>query len=60
MHNKEKASTIVVMICNLQMEKPLQPTPYTILLFKMFLFAQGDKQPMCHPTKGGTRKNILG
>jgi len=43
----------------MQVAKPLQPTPYTILLFKMFLFAQGDKQPMCHPTKGGTWENFL-
>jgi hypothetical protein len=60
MHNKEEASIIVVMICNMQMANQLQPTPYTILLFKMFLFAQGDRQPMCHLTKGGTQKNILG
>lgn len=57
--NKEEASTIIVMICNMQVANPLQPTPYTILLFKMFLFAQGDKQPMCHPTKGGTWENFL-
>jgi len=43
----------------MQVANPLQPTPYTILLFKMFLFAQGDKQPMCHPTKGGTWENFL-
>lgn len=60
MHNKDEASTIVVMVCNMQMAKPLQPTPYTILVFKMFLFTQGDRQPMCHPTKGGTLEIILG
>jgi hypothetical protein len=32
---------------------------WTVLIIKMFMFARGFREPLFHPTKGGTRHNIL-
>jgi hypothetical protein len=38
---------------------PTQPTPFIILLLKMFLFTQGKGQALDDPIKGGMNENIL-
>jgi hypothetical protein len=50
---------MVVAIRNIEKTNPLRPTPFTIMLLKTFLFAQGTGQALVDPIKGKMRENIL-
>ncbi len=56
--SNEEVDTVVVAIHNMEKTIPAQPTPFNVLLLKMFLFAQGKGQALVDPIKGGTKKNI--
>jgi hypothetical protein len=58
-HNKEETKSIASTTCNMQKTKPLQPTLWIVLILKMFMFAWGLAQFVCHLTKGRNKKNIL-
>jgi hypothetical protein len=58
-HNKNEAPTIIVTIFNMEKSNLLWPTPYTMLLVKMFLFTWCIKQAKCHPINGRTRENTM-
>jgi hypothetical protein len=59
MHSKEEALKVALAICNMQMLSLLRPTPWIVLIIKMFMFAKGFREPLSHPIKGGIRHNIL-
>jgi hypothetical protein len=58
-HNKEETKSRASTTCNMQKTKPLQPTLWIVLILKMFMFAWGLGQFVCHLTKGRNKENIL-
>jgi hypothetical protein len=54
-HNNEKVDIVVVAICNMEKIIPARPTPFNVLLLKMFLFAQGKGQALVDPIKRGMK-----
>ncbi len=58
-HNNEKANIVVATICNMEKMIPTRPTPFSVLLLKMFLFAQGKGKTFANPIKGGMKENKL-
>jgi hypothetical protein len=54
-HNNEKVDIVVVAICNMEKIIPAWPTPFSVLLLKMFLFAQGKGQALVDLIKGGMK-----
>ncbi len=58
-YNNEEVNIVVATIRNMEKTFPGWPTPFSVLLLKMFLFSQGKGQALIDPIKGGTKENIL-
>ncbi len=58
-HINEEVDIVVVVIRNMEKTILAQPTPFNVLLLKMFLFAQGKGQAFVDPIKGWTKENVL-
>ncbi len=58
-HINEKVDIMVATICNMEKIILAQPTPFRVLLLKMFLFAQGKGQALVDPIKGRMKENTL-
>jgi hypothetical protein len=58
-HNNEDVNILMATIRNMEKTFPTSPTPFSVLLLKMFLFSQGKGQALIDPIKGRTKENIL-
>jgi hypothetical protein len=58
-HNNEEADVVVATIRNMEKTFPAWPTPFNVLLLKIFLFEQGKGEALTDLIKGGTKENIL-
>jgi len=50
---------MVATICNMEETFLAQPTPFNVLLLRMFLFARSKGQGLANPIKRGRKENIL-
>jgi hypothetical protein len=58
-HSNEEVDIVVASICNMEKIIPAWPTPFNILLLKIFLFAQGKGQTLVDLIKWRMKENTL-